>query len=188
MAVLLTIDQAAARLGKTARQVRYLIQSQRLPARKVGGRWVVESGDLPLSAGQRQAVARKERQLRAAVEEGLGLLDGNERAPRYSIRDLKAFQVALPIYRQANDHLGAEHPVTEALHQVLEYLSLGCHRFEHRQKAEAYRQARDAASLAVCELILCGAAEADAMIQALEQDLMATFAGLLRRVERGHSR
>ena len=53
----LTIDQAAIRLGKTARQVRYLIQSERLPARKVGGRWVIESENLPLSEGQEKAIS-----------------------------------------------------------------------------------------------------------------------------------
>ena len=48
----LTLDQAATRLGKTARQIRYLIQSERLSAKKVGGRWVIESKDFPLSEGR----------------------------------------------------------------------------------------------------------------------------------------
>jgi excisionase family DNA binding protein len=42
----LTLHQAAAALGKTRRQVQYLIQQGRLPAQKVGGRWYVESADL----------------------------------------------------------------------------------------------------------------------------------------------
>ena len=45
----LTLEQAATRLGKSLRQVRYMIKSQRLPAQKVGGRWMVDSADLPLS-------------------------------------------------------------------------------------------------------------------------------------------
>ena len=146
----LTIDQAATCLGKTARQVRYMIQSERLPARKVGGRWVIESENLPLSEGQEKAIARKERQLRAAVEEGLGLGEEGERPSRYSLRDLKAFQIALPIYHQTCEVLGIEHAATVALHQFLGHLSRGCHRFERRQKAEAYNLARDAASAAVC--------------------------------------
>ncbi len=184
----LSLEQAAGRLGKSTRQIRYLIQQERLKAQKVGGRWVIDSEDLPLSQAQTQAVERKERQLRAAVEKGLDLPAESERQPRYSVRDLKAFQLALPIQRKALEQFGAEHPVTLSLRQVLEQLALGCHRFEYRDKAEAYRQARDAASLAVCELVLCASQEADELLTGIEQELMAALAGLLRRVERksGH--
>ncbi|AUB82206.1 helix-turn-helix domain-containing protein [Candidatus Thiodictyon syntrophicum] len=37
----LTLEQAAERLGKSVRQVRYLIQSGVLPAAKTGGRWLI---------------------------------------------------------------------------------------------------------------------------------------------------
>lgn len=184
----LTLEQAAARLGKSVRQVRYLIKMKRLTARKFAGRWVIESEDLPLSEPQVRAVERKERQLRAAVEQGLGLPDESERPPRYSVRDLKAFQVALPIQRKAADRLGAEHPATVELRHALECLTRGCHRFEHSDKAEAYRQARDAASQAVCELVLSENADADALVTHIEQDLMAALAGLLRRVDRRKGR
>lgn len=169
-------------------KIRYLIQSETLSARKVGGRWVINSDDLPLSDGQQQAVARKEQQLRHAVEDGLGLPDSATRSPRYSVRDLKAFQIALPIYQQAMQQLGTEHSATHHLHQVLQQLSIGCHRFEQRQKSEAYRQARDTASLAVCELILCGNDETHTLSQTLEQELMAALAGLLRRLDKGQSK
>jgi len=121
----LTLEQAAARLGKSGRQIRYLIQNDRLPAEKVAGRWLIDSDHLPLSAGQQQAIERKERQLRAAVEEGLGLPAASERSPRYSVRDLKAFQLTLPVYRQAATCLGAAQPATLALRQVLEELTRG---------------------------------------------------------------
>ncbi len=42
----LTLQQAAASLGKTRRQIQYLIQQGRLPAKKVGGRWYVESAGM----------------------------------------------------------------------------------------------------------------------------------------------
>ncbi len=110
----LTVDQAAERLGKSRRQLRYLIKSKRLPARKFAGRWVIDSKDLQLSEGQTRAVERRERQLRAVVEEGLGLPDAGERRPRYSVRDLKAFQIALPIHTRAAKDLGEDHPATRA--------------------------------------------------------------------------
>lgn len=165
----LSLEQAAARLGKTERQVRYMIKMKRLRAQKLAGRWIIESDDLPLSQGQIQAAERKERQLRAAVEEGLGLPENSQRKPRYALRDMKAFQLALPIQRQALEHLGEEHPATIALREVLEHLAIGCHRFAYSTKAEAYHQARDHASLAVCELVLHGSEEADEIITGIEQ-------------------
>ena len=67
---------------------------------------------------------------------------------------------------------------------MFEQLTRGCHRYERSDKAEAYRAARDQASLAVCELVLTESAAAAQLIHALEQDLMAALAGLMRRVDR----
>jgi len=178
----LTLEQAAARLGKTPRQVRYLIKTERLPATKFGGRWLIRSEDLQLSAGQEAAAESKQRRLRAAVDEALGLPE--ERPPRFSVRDLKAFKIAGPLHARAEEELGADHPATAALRRVLELLCQGCHRYERAAKAEAYAAARDAASLAVCELVLICSETADELITELEQELMAAFAGLLRRLDR----
>ncbi|MCP4622027.1 MAG: helix-turn-helix domain-containing protein, partial [bacterium] len=150
--MLLTIEQSATRLGKSARQIRYLIKSERLPAKKISGRWVIESKDLPLSDKQTEALNRKERQLRSAVEEALGLPDQEKLPARYSVRDMKAFQIALPIQAKAAGFLGPDHPSSTALKNVLINLSKGCHRFDNREKSAAYKRARDAASLAICEL------------------------------------
>ena len=179
----LTLEQAATRLGKTQRQVRYLIQQGRLPAEKIGGRWSIDSDDLSLNKEQRRSTERKQRQMRAAVEEALELESEEERPRRYSVLDLKAFQVALPLYNEAQTELGEDHPATRALQRVLEHLSRGCHRFERGEKAEAYRAARDEASLAVCELVLARSESADRILHGIEQDLMAAFAGLMRRVD-----
>jgi excisionase family DNA binding protein len=179
----LTIEEAAARLGKSPRQVRYLIQSKRLPARKFAGSWVIESENLPLSEGQTRALERRERQLRSAVEQALELPADGDRPLRYSVRDLKAFQLALPVYQKASQILGNDHPATAALRRVLEHLARGCHRYDRADKATAYREARDAASLAVCELVLQGRAEAVELVAAIEQELMSALAGLLRRIE-----
>jgi len=153
----LSLQQAAERLGKSVRQVRYLIQTGALPAQKAGGRWLIAAADLPLSEGQRAALGRRERALREAVEQGLGLDDAS--VERYSVRDLKAFQIALPLYREGRALLGTEHAAVVALHSTQILLTQGCHRFRHEEKAAAYRAARDAASLAVCELVLADDAE-----------------------------
>ncbi len=179
----LSIQQVANRLGKTPRQIDYMIKTGRLKAHKNGGRWSIDSENLPLSDGQQQSQERKQRHLRASVEQALDIGPDTSNK-RYSIRDLKAFQIALPLHRQALAALGAEHPATQSLKRVLEHLTYGCHRFERSDKADAYRTARDQASLAVCELVLTESAAADQLIHDIEQDLMAAMAGLLRRVDR----
>jgi excisionase family DNA binding protein len=186
----LTLEQAAAALGKSPRQVRYMIEQGKLPAEKVEGRWRIDSEALPQAparenARQTAGKRRKER-LREVVDEALDLEGGPER--RYSVLDLKAFQVALPLYRRSLEALGEEHPASGRLRTVLERLALGCHRFEPKDKTSAYREAWDAASLAVCELVLAGGEQADTLRQALEQDLMAALAGLLRRMDRQRRR
>jgi excisionase family DNA binding protein len=180
--MLLTIEQTASRLGKSTRQIRYQIKNGQIAAQKVGGRWLIETADLPLSERQQQTLERKERQLRAAVTQGLGL-DEDERQPRYSVRQLRAIQIILPLLQQISETLGAQHPATLELRQTLAQLCLGCHRFEQNDKSQAYRQAREHASLAICELLLSGHERADEFIDEIEQQLMATLAGLLRRLE-----
>ena len=184
----LTIEEAATRLGKSARQVRYLIKNERLKARKRAGRWFIDSADLTLSTDQRQAVERKERQLRAAVEDGLGLNTESRSRPRYSVRDLKAFQIGMPVLQDAAATLGKEHPATKALKHLINHLSRGCHRFQAADKSACYQEARDSASLAVSELLLEGGEVAEQMVTTIEQELMAALAGLLRRLERKRSR
>lgn len=141
--VLLSIEQAAARLGKSARQVRYMVKTGKLPARRDGARWVIESDTLPRSSGQEQAAERRSDRLRAAVEEALDL---GGRRRRYSVRDLRAFQVGLPLLEAAALELGPEHAAGQALRSTLEHLARGCHRFQNADKATAYCAARDAAS------------------------------------------
>jgi hypothetical protein len=194
----LSLEDAATKLGKSVRQVRYLVKLGRLPARKVAGRYLVTmpasgclSGDEPApssssSSPRATAQQRKQSALRAAVEDALDLPPQQR---RYSLRDLKAFLVGLPLYQQALDRLGPEHGACRALRQLLENLSRGCHRFDSADTAEAYRAARDAASQAVCELLLSPGTGSEALVDGIEQDLMAALAGLLRRLQprqRGH--
>jgi hypothetical protein len=178
----LTLEEAATRLGKSRRQVLYMIRQDRLPARKIAGHWFIDSDDLPLNEDRHRRSERKQRQFKAAVEEALEVTNEDMKA-RYSVRDLKALQITLPLYRKTCADLDESHPAALALRRVLEHLCRGCHRFERTEKAESYRAARDAASLAICELLLADSTSADTLIQALEQDLMAALAGLMRRMD-----
>lgn len=185
----LTLEEAATRWGKSVRQVRYMIQKGQLPAKKVAGHWFVSADDLPQSPRQAQAARRKREQLRDAVEEVLSL-DPRAGPPRFSLRDIRAFQIGLPVYRRALQLLSPDHPALSALRQSLEHLSRGCHRFDKDDKEAAYRLARDEASRAVCALLIDpGAAqEGEALATKIEQDMMAALVGLLRRLDRPPSR
>ncbi len=52
---------------------------------------------------------------------------------------------------------------------MLEHLSRGCHRFERNEKADAYRAAREEASVAICELLIAESAVADELLKEIEQ-------------------
>lgn len=185
----LSLEDAATKLSKSVRQVRYLVKLGKLPSRKVAGRWLVTipaTGTLPETnpsdplSPKAAAQQRKLASLRAAVDDALDL---TPLPRRYSLRDLKAFQLGLPLYQQAIGLLGPEHGACRALRQMLEFLSRGCHRFDTADKAEAYRAARDAASQAVCELLLLPVGGSEVLVDGIEQDLMAAMAGLLRRLQ-----
>lgn len=176
-----SLSEAAARLGKSARQVRYLVQQGQLEARKVGGRWRVTLDASASSPQQVSATARKQARLRAVVEDTLGLEPPRR---RYSVRDLKAFSLGAPLHQRLCQHLDAQHPAVTHLRDMLDELAIGCHRYHPAEKAQSYRTARDAASRAVAALALEDAEHADAILQEIEQELMPALAGLLRRVER----
>ena len=86
----LSLTDASRLLGKTPRQVRYLIKNGRLPARKVGNRWVIDSEALPLSQGQLQAARRRAQAVKDVVEEALGPHTRPARL-KYSVRQVAAF-------------------------------------------------------------------------------------------------
>lgn len=184
----LTLAQAAEKLGKSVRQVRYMIRTGRLKANKDGGRWAVDAADLPLTEGQDRARSRHKSRLRDAVEDALDLNEGDSKRERYSMTDLRAFKVARPALERAAELLDEGHPACRALRTTLDLLAVGCHRFLAEDKREAYSQARDNASLAACALHLCQQPEARDLAATVEQDLLPAVAGLLRRLDRGRRR
>lgn len=182
----LSLEEAAAKLGKSVRQLRYMMQKGELKVKKVAGRWFIAAEDLPLSAPQTEAKARGARRLRALVDDALDTGPKN----RYSVRDLRAFQIGQPLYETARERFGAEHPAAQALRRMLEHLARGCHRFDSGGKTQSYRAARDEASLAVCELLLTPDPPAkkdpsprETLVRTIEQDLLAALAGALRRID-----
>ena len=48
----LTLDEVATLLGKSDRQIRYMIEQETLPAVKKGKRWMIREEDIPQSHKQ----------------------------------------------------------------------------------------------------------------------------------------
>jgi len=177
----LSLQQAADLLGKTRRQVLYMIEQGRLPAQKVGGRWVIERAGLTADEAIQQRASLRETHFKAAIEDALTPAEKNR---RYALGDLKAVQLATPIYRELVARGVEWGQATAHLRTCLDQLAVGCHRYDRREKTVAYRAARDAASLAAMELWLRAANGDEPLLDAIEQNLMAALAGLLRRSER----
>lgn len=99
--MMLTLQQAADQLGKSVRQVRYLIKrgqilTTKAPRPTTSGASTASSEQ---RAGQEAARERKQEHLKDAVDEVLSL--PVIRRKRYSVKDLRAFRIAAPLYQQA---------------------------------------------------------------------------------------
>lgn len=187
----LSISEAATVLGKSQRQVRYLISQKRLKAAKVGGRWRIESADLPLTETQREALADRLEKARVAFEKGLApagkTVEGDKDRRHFSVRDLGAFQRGEEIYRQAIEPFGEDEPGCRHLLRALSLLTRGCHTFHPADKASRFLEAREAAATAVAALFLASGPEDDlrrGVAERIEQELIPKLTGLIAMHEK----
>ncbi len=179
----LSLAEAARILGKSRRQVLYLIEQGRLPAKKVGGRWEIDRADLQVDEQVQQRSEQQKASLQAAVEDAMS---GRKDKRSYTLRDLRAVKVAVPLYQQLVSGGAERAAAAQHLRVCLDQLGMGCHRFHRAHKASAYNDARDAASLACVELLLGGSA--GPLMDTIEQELMPALGGLVRRNERKSKR
>lgn len=100
------------------------------------------------------------------------------------MRDLQAFSAARNLWGAFEATLGPDHPATASLRVALVRLGQGCHRFHESDKRDAYADAREHAAEAAVLALLSGVEGVDT----LEQDVLASLAGLIRRAERGARR
>lgn len=197
--VKLSIAEAATVLGKSQRQIRYLIKTGRLHATKDGHRWRIKSTDLPLSDTERQALAERSQMARRAFDKGLepvtkaSLTAESEGAAStdakrsYSVTDLFAFQAGEIIYRDVTRDLGPTEPAAEFLFEALSLLSRACHCYHPKDKAERFTEARELAATAVAALLLQPGDKVDnrrRFAQRIEQEMIPKVAGLVAAYEK----
>jgi len=187
----LSLSEAATVLGKSQRQVRYLISQKRLKAAKEGGRWRIESADLPLTEPQREALSERLGKARQAFEKGLepaakSVADEPDRR-HFSVRDLGAFQKGEAIYREASPPLGQDDPGCQHLLRALTLLTRGCHTFHPAEKASRFLEAREAAATAVAVLFLATDPDNELrrkVAERIEQELIPKLTGLIAMHEK----
>ncbi len=190
----MSLADAATVLGKSERQVRYMIKTGLLQAEKVGGRWVIESSALPLSEAQRQALSGRVEAARSAFERGVApaerVADGKQRRC-YSVLDLDTFTLGLAIYRELRSQLGTDQPATVHLFECLRELTTGCHDFYPRDKAAHFAAARRACTGALVHLLVAeesGDGPIAALAGKLEQELIPKVSSLIAGQERRRQR
>lgn len=177
----LSLTDASHLLGKTPRQVRYMIKNGHLQARKIGRRWVIDDAALPLTEGQRRAHQRKATELREAVDHALG--PHTKAADRkYSVRQITAFSVGAPLLHSAKALLDDAHPAVDALAEALVAITQGCHRYHDQDKLAAYQAAREHTCRAVALVLIGG--QLPEVAEGIEQQLIPALNGLIRRCER----
>jgi len=197
--VKLSIAEAATVLGKSQRQIRYLIKTGGLRAAKEGQSWRIDGADLPILDAQRQALAERAQAARGAFEKGLEPVvkaalsascdagAGEDTKRSYSVTDLRAFQAGEAIYREARRDLGPEEPAVAHLFEALSLLSRGCHCFHPKEKAGRFTEARELAATAVVALLLHdgdGDAGRRDLAQRIEQEMIPKVAGLVASYEK----
>jgi excisionase family DNA binding protein len=168
----LSLAEAAQLLGKSERQLRYLIQKGELPARKKGNRWVLERQDLPLTEGQQHASEHKARRARKTAKSG----------KRLSVDQLRVCEVGLPLFHELQEAVGIEHPAVPLLRESLMLLACGYYEYEGLEKGQYYSQAREQASRAAMALLLEDREPRRDFLERFEVDLIPAIGGLIRKV------
>lgn len=192
----LSIREVATVLGKSERQVRYLVRQGSLPARKEANRWRIASEDLPIDDSRRETLRQRLDAARGEIESALDPVakalaeagdDKGEANERYSVRRLSAFETGREIYR---DLLGASvaEPARTALFETLVQLTQGCHAFHSEEKAEHFRSARRHAASAIAHLFLAADEGGEPFGERLEQELIPKISGLVASQEKGRRR
>jgi len=194
----LTISEAATLLGRSPRQLRYLIRQGKLEARKKGTRWVIASDDLPLTEEQRANIKGRINDVRHHLEQAITPLEKGaepsdkekKETKQFSVTDFRAFQAGESIYRKMTESLSRDDETCRSLFEALCYLIQGCHAFHPKDKSAKFAAARESAAVSIAHLLLQCRAETEAiesnkkLAQRIEQELIPKLSRLIATHER----
>ena len=109
------------------------------------------------------------------------LRKGTDSQRIFTVLDLKAFRNGRSLYRRLVSVCGEDHPAEGFLKESLMLLGIGCHSFQHRDKAIRYAEARAQACRAVVALLVDEAHED--LAKEIECHYLTPLGGLIRRHE-----
>lgn len=196
----MSINEAAALLGKSPRTVRWMAQQGRLAARRVGGRWVidgdqVEAASPGLADSRRLRAAEVGERLSKALAEAMPPGAGQRKRGFYSVRDMATWQLATEVVTEL-EAFRVEHPEAAgaleaagtSMGRFMRHLADGCHQFHPQTKLDRFIRARTEACHALAEVLRAGtlhpALATEALAERIEHELLGRLRGVLRRVER----
>ena len=174
-----SISEAAILLGKTERQIRYMIQKQTLDAYKDGSRWIISIKNRP----KPETNERQMRGLQATVEATLGISD--HKKTKWTVRSLDIFEKGRNIYLETQEKFGDKaSAVLYSLFLALQAITRGTHAYHRAQKIRNYQRARQYTCDAITQALLHKDVNIHDVADKLEQDLLTHLSGLMRRAER----
>lgn len=192
----ITISEAATLLGKSKRQIRYMIQQGKLKAEKAGKEWLINREHLPLSEAQLKSLERKAQQVRSVIDDAIGkpadgiVRDAREARKKYALATQSCFKLTKQAYGLAKQLFGGEHQNTQKLHTVIELVTKGWFSFIPAARLRFLRYAREL----ICEvltdtlLIENPSNEHTAFAELLEFDIIVSLSGLIRSSEKRNKR
>lgn len=192
----LRIEEAAKLLGKSARQIRYMIETKRLPARREGKTWKIRKEDLPLTEGQERAKERKEEKVKNIAEEILGKQSKSlgqdiiEKRMHYALKNQSSFTLSQEAYQRAKLIFGDTHYISKVLKRGLLYITLAWYEYASAQRIIWLQQARLRMCKALTELLTIPerTPEMNALSELIEIHIIAGINGLARHAERNKKR
>ncbi len=180
----LTLSDAAAVMGCSVRQVRYLIKQGKLPAVKRGGMWWLHRDKLPRTEGQLSAQVQKAEELKQSVHASLGPHLQGPAKSKFGVSTLRAFVVGQEILLACRALPVPVPEATESFTKSLVSIGQGCHRFHPRDKSHAYKLAREEGARTVVLLHLANESATKALAARIEEDFLPAVSGLIRRTDR----
>ncbi|MEM7246747.1 MAG: helix-turn-helix domain-containing protein [Acidobacteriota bacterium] len=197
----LTVTEAAAVLGKSARTVRHLVKQGKIPGRRVGNRWLIDREALSATFthdadARRERVRELEEHVAKALDDSLpaGSREHGDRR-HYSVSDLRAFQHGKEVLAELDRTIASTPSLAAELREArgsllccLRALTEGSHQFHADLKLECFLRARTTCCACITDLLTVSAADHAVSLaelaDRLERDLLGALRGLLRRAER----
>ncbi len=182
-----SLQEAATLLGKSTRTLRLWIRAGRLPAKKLGGRWVISKGAVPLSDQQAADLRSRADRVLTAVEEALPPdLSGKRGEKRKTLMDVVAFRRGLAC-AQSLPKSSRLSGVRSRFEQGLLAVARAHAAWAPSEKIGELREARacfaEGQALLLIETGESPPKETVGLLQKLEEEVIPTLGGMIRWAE-----